>query len=248
MAVADYWNRNIHDMKVAGHAPGTKEFFDEIYDYHFRKLSYLPTRVRYSRFRDKKVLGVGCGIGIDLLRFAENYADVTGIDVAGKAIDLAKKNFSLHNKLGRFMVMDAENMDFKDSTFDAVFAHGVVQYTPDPKKLIDEVYRVLRPGGIAMISVYNKHSWLYALYKLTGTGLEHRNAPYFHVFTKRQMEKYCQNFSKVSITTRRFPEKTLLHKGLKAKLFNNIFIPLTRLLPRKLWQRYGWHLVVEAKR
>ena len=58
-----------------------------------------------------------------------------------------------------------------------VFAHGVVQYTANPQRLVDEVRRVLKPGGQAVFQVYNRISWLNALSKLMKVGLEHDDAP-----------------------------------------------------------------------
>ena len=75
---------------------GTKEFFDDLDDYRFDKLHYLPQLVDFSSFRGQRLLEVGCGIGTDLVRFASGGARVTGVDLAQTAIDLARKNFELN--------------------------------------------------------------------------------------------------------------------------------------------------------
>ncbi len=72
-------------------------------------------------------------------------------------------------------VADAENLPFESDSFDVVYSFGVLHHTPDTQKAIDEVYRVLKPGGKIIIMLYNRtslHVWLgaplYALARLSG--------------------------------------------------------------------------------
>ena len=71
---------------------------------------------------------------------------------------------------------DGEHLPFPTRSFDLVFAHGVVQYTAEPR-LVAECRRVLKPGGEAIFQVYNRISWLNALSKLMKVDLEHEDAP-----------------------------------------------------------------------
>jgi 2-polyprenyl-3-methyl-5-hydroxy-6-metoxy-1,4-benzoquinol methylase len=96
-AIQRYWNERIHDLEMTDAEVGTKEFFDDLDDYRFDKLHYLPRLVDFSSFRGQRLLEVGCGIGTDLVRFARGGARVTGIDLSQTAIDLARKNFALNN-------------------------------------------------------------------------------------------------------------------------------------------------------
>ena len=92
-AVRKFWNNHIHDWKVARSAAGTKEFFEEIEAYRFEKLNYLPRLVDFNGYSGKRVLDVGCGVGNDLSRFAKGGAQVVGVDLAERSIDLARRNF-----------------------------------------------------------------------------------------------------------------------------------------------------------
>src|SRR5687768_11778202 len=92
-SIRGYWNMRIHDLEIARHPVGTKKFFKELEAYRFDKLDYLPRVVDFTAYRGKKLLEVGCGVGLDLARFARGGADATGIDLASVSIDLAKKNF-----------------------------------------------------------------------------------------------------------------------------------------------------------
>jgi ubiquinone/menaquinone biosynthesis C-methylase UbiE len=145
--IAKYWNHHIHDLAIVKHPVGTKEFFTELDEYRFDKLRYLPQVVDFGAYRGKKILEIGCGVGIDLVRFAKAGAQVTGIDLSQTAIDLAGKNLCQNSLNGMLKVMDGENLAFPDASFDVVYAHGVLQYTSDPEKMVQEAFRVLNKGG-----------------------------------------------------------------------------------------------------
>jgi|EndMetStandDraft_3_1072993.scaffolds.fasta_scaffold55638_2 ubiquinone/menaquinone biosynthesis C-methylase UbiE len=250
-AIQRYWNEHIHDLKMTRHAVGTREFFDDLDDYRFDKLHYLPRLVDFKNgFKDRKVLEVGCGIGIDLLRFAQGGARVTGVDLAQTSIDLARKNFELHglatnNGDGRvhLEVANGEALPFPDNSFDVVYGHGVIQYTADARKLITEMRRVLKPGGQAIFMVYNRVSWLNAMSKVTRVDLEHEDAPVLNKYSIAEFRDLLRDFSKVEIVPERFPVASRLHRGVKAVLFNTIFVGAFNALPKSLVQRYGWHLM-----
>ncbi|HHM24034.1 MAG TPA: class I SAM-dependent methyltransferase, partial [Bacteroidetes bacterium] len=203
-----YWNEHIHDLAIAKHPVGTEGFFRDLAEYRFDKLRYLPRVVDFSAYRGKKLLEVGCGIGIDLLEFARGGARVVGIDLAETSIDLARKNFELAGQIGEFHVMDGENMSFEDNSFDVVYAHGVIQYTANPEKMIAEIHRVLKPGGEAIMMVYNRISWLNFLSKVMSVELEHEDAPVLRKFSIGEFREMLKPFSQVRIVPERFPVKT----------------------------------------
>ncbi len=62
---------------------------------------------------------------------------------------------------GTFQKENAERLSFPDESFDWVFSHGVLHHTPDTQAAIDEVYRVLKPDGRAIIMLYHKRSFNY---------------------------------------------------------------------------------------
>jgi ubiquinone/menaquinone biosynthesis C-methylase UbiE len=241
--VRTYWERHIHDLEITRHPVGSRGFFDDLDQYHFEKLHHLLTLVDFDGWAGRQVLEVGCGAGVDLARFAKGAADVTGVDLTESAITLAKANFSQQQLPGRFEVADGEHLPFEDATFDLVYAHGVVQYTPDPQKLVDECHRVLKPGGQAVFQVYNRVSWLNALSKLMKVGLEHDDAPVLLKFSASEFRHLLGKFSSVRLVPERFPVKSRLHGGWKGAIYNGAFVGTFNALPRALVRRFGWHLL-----
>jgi ubiquinone/menaquinone biosynthesis C-methylase UbiE len=248
LAIKAYWNEHIHDLEIATQPVGSTEFFSELEEYRFDKLRYLPKVVDFTNYRGKTILEVGCGVGIDLVRFARGGAIVTGIDLAEVSIELARKNF-IHNGLEvNLQVMDGEAMTFADNSFDVVYAHGVLQYTWDPRQMIKELHRVLKPRGESIVMVYNKYSWLNALSKLMRVELEHEDAPVLRKYSVREVKELLRPFSQIRIVVERFPVQSKLQIGLKAKLYNQVFVKAFNTLPRWLIRPTGWHLIAIANK
>ena len=111
--------------------------------------------VDFSAYASKLLLDVGCGVGNDLAKFAQGGARAVGIDLAPHSIELAKSNFSQRKLQGEFHVMNGEAMQFPAQTFDVVFCHTVLQFTPHPERMISEIWRVLKPGGTAIVMAIN---------------------------------------------------------------------------------------------
>lgn len=241
--IAQYWNERIHDLEVAKHPVGTKEFFDDLDEYRFDKLHYLPRVVDFNGYRNKTILEVGCGCGIDLARFSKGGALVRGIDLSQTAIDMGRDNFKFNDLTGEFIVMDGEKLEFPDDSFDVVYGHGVLQYTANPDQMAKEMYRVLKPGGKAIFMMYNRISWLNFLSKLMKVKLEHEDAPVLRKVSAAEFRKILSPFKDTKIIFERFPVKSRLHGGLKGFLYNSLFVGTFNLIPRPLVRWLGWHMM-----
>jgi SAM-dependent methyltransferase len=246
--VRAYWEHHIHDLEITRHPVGSRGFFDDLDQYHFEKLHHLLRLVDFNAYTGKAVLEVGCGAAIDLARFAKGGARATGIDLTASGIALARANFEQQGLAGDFHVANGEQMPFPDNSFDFVYAHGVVQYTAQPQKLVDDCRRVLKPGGTALFQVYNRVSWLNALSKLMKVGLEHDDAPVLLKYSIPEFKAMLAGFSDVRIVPERFPVKSRLHGGWKGMLFNGLFVGTFNTLPRAWVQRFGWHLLAFCRK
>jgi SAM-dependent methyltransferase len=246
--VREYWDRHIHDLEITRHPVGSRGFFDDLDQYHFEKLHHLLRLVDFDGYRGRSVLEVGCGAGVDLARFAKGGAEVTGVDLAPSAIELARANFSQQGLRGRFEVADGEHLPFPDNCFDLVYAHGVVQYTANPRQLVEECRRVVKPGGEAVFQVYNRVSWLNGLSKLMKVGLEHDDAPVLIKFSIGEFRRLVSGFTTVAIVPERFPVKSRLHAGWKGAVYNGLFVGTFNALPRPFVRRFGWHLLAFCRK
>jgi ubiquinone/menaquinone biosynthesis C-methylase UbiE len=245
-AVRRYWDAHIHDLEISTNAPGSQGFFADLDAYHFEKLHHLLRLVDFddvNRWRGRAVLDVGCGAGVEVVRFARAQALVTGTDVSGAAIGLTRQNASQQGQVVRLVVSDGESLPFADESFDFVYAHGVVQYAADDHRVVAECHRVLRKGGTAMFQVYNRISWLHLLSKVMKTPLEHEDAPVLRRYSMGEFRALLRPFADVRVVPERFPVKSRLHKGWKGMAYNAVFVGTFNALPRAWVRRFGWHLL-----
>lgn len=246
--VRDYWNTHIHDLDISTNAPGTPGFFADLDQYHFEKLHHLLELIHFDEWKGKDVLDVGCGAGVEVVRFAKAGARVTGVDIAESAITLARANATQQGVEARLEVADGEHLPFPDASFDLVFAHGVVQYTGNDTAMVAEIHRVLRPGGLAIFQAYNRNSWLNLLSKVMKTPLEHEDAPVLKRYSDTEFRRLVSRFTDVRMVFERFPVKSRLHKGWKGMAFNTLFVGTFNLIPRTLVRKYGWHMLAFCRK
>lgn len=134
---------------------GSAEWFREFdrVKANFGLLGVLETFAP-ATLRGKRVLDVGCGPGFWARHLIPMGADYEGIDVSPRSVELARRSLELSGQRGRIRTANAESLPFDAESFDAVISEGVIHHTPDTQACIDEIYRVLRPGGRAAVSVY----------------------------------------------------------------------------------------------
>lgn len=103
--------------------------------------------------KDKKVLDLGCGTGRGIKHLYDfKAAEVCGVDVSEKMIAIAQKKF----KTTKFVLADSENLPFEDESFDVVTALYLIVHIGDLRKTFDEAFRVLKKGGIFILSNINQ--------------------------------------------------------------------------------------------
>lgn len=241
--VRKYWNRHIHDLDISQHPPGTPGFFADLDQYHFEKLHHLLRLVDFDAWRGRAVLDVGCGAGVEVVRFARAGAATFGVDLSEQAVGLSRLNIGHQHLRAALSVADGEALPFPDNSFDYVFAHGVVQYAADDRRVVAECHRVLKPGGVVLFQVYNRISWLHLLSKVMKTPLEHEDAPVLKRYSIPEFRGLVDGFSTVEIVPERFPVHSRLHTGWKGMAFNTFFVGTFNALPRAWVRRYGWHLL-----
>jgi len=117
-----------------------------------------------SDISGKQVLEVGSGAGGHSALFARHGAKVTSVDLTLDRVKSTRLKFTLMGDAANECLAlqgDAENLAFADASFDIVYSNGVLHHTLDTQRAIDEVLRVLKPGGRAVVMLYCKSSWHY---------------------------------------------------------------------------------------
>lgn len=246
--VRQYWNEYVNDIEITDYPPGSNEFFEALEKYRYDKIDYLKDYVDFPRYKGKKVLEIGCGAGVDLMQFARAGARVSARDLTENAVELTKANLAREGYSGDIKQGNAEALDFPDDTFDVVYSHGVLHHTVDTEKSIAEVRRVLKPGGEAVIMLYNRNSWFAFVAWLSGTNVEHakKDAPIIRKYSISECRELFKDFQNVHIHVDRFPKRTVKFDNLFAKLNNYLLVPFFELLPDAIRRPLGWHIMIRA--
>src|SRR5438128_12677372 len=96
-----------------------------------------------------------------LEQISEHGAVLTDIELSAGNLALAQESFRLRGLTGPFVHHDAESLPFPDNSFDVVYSNGVIHHTPNTVRVVADIYRVLRPGGRAIIMIYAENSLYY---------------------------------------------------------------------------------------
>lgn len=139
----------------------TVENLKEFDKRYFQLYPYLKNYIFLEGIADKKVLEIGLGFGTLGQYLAESGADYYGLDIASNPVKMMRNRLiSFYKSVDdRIKEGSALSLPFPDETFDYVYSLGCFHHTGDIPKCINEIYRVLQPGGIAVIMMYNKYSF-----------------------------------------------------------------------------------------
>ena len=138
-----------------------------------------------------RLLNVGSSTGIIDNYLADYFQCVDGIDIDSNAIGYAKQSFRKNNL--RFAVGDAMSLEFSDATFDVVVCSQVYEHVPDATKMIGEIYRVLKPGGVCYFAAGNRLMWNEPHYGLPLLSVMPRALAHIYLRMARG-EKYYHEF------------------------------------------------------
>jgi ubiquinone/menaquinone biosynthesis C-methylase UbiE len=148
--------------------------------------------------KGRHMLEIGCGMGYDSLEFLKRGVQVTATDLTPNAVAITRRHFELEKVQAEDIRMaNALDLPFRENTFDAVWANGVLHATGDTGRAIQEANRVLKPGGRAIIShFYRKPSWMYLLHHLGRENIEHKeeDPPVNEFYTEQQILSFFQGF------------------------------------------------------
>jgi SAM-dependent methyltransferase len=245
---------------------GTREYFDEVEQRKYFVEPHIPAFADFNRWRGKRVLEIGCGIGTDTINFARAGATVTAVDLSEKSLEVARKRaevFGLSDQV-QFQAADAERLSdyVQPAVYDLVYAFGVIHHTPYPERVIAQVRDNFAATGTTLkLMVYNRRSWKVAnilvrdaklafwdLDKAIAKSSEAQTGcPVTYAYTRKSVKQLLgAGFDVESI----FVDHVFPYRVSKYVNYEYEKILPFRLMPklmfRQLEKRFGWHLCVTA--
>lgn len=177
----------------------------------------------------ESVLDVACGTGLISMSAAQAIlpdGKLTGVDISGNMIDISTRYaVSQHLKNTNFIRMDAENLDFKDATFDVVLCALGLMYFPDPERAVREICRVLRPGGRMVVAVWGERSscgWA-SIFPIVDAEVSSEVCPlFFRLGQKGALQRACEEAGLSNVQQHRISTK--LHYETADEACNAAFV------------------------
>lgn len=139
------------------------QYFAEVSRRRYQIEPHVPGIANFEAYCGKQVLEIGCGIGTDGAEFARAGADYSGLDLSEASLAIARERLLLAQLRVSLVAANGELLPFPANRFDHVYSFGVIHHSPDPARVVAELFRVLRPGGTFTVMLYNATSINYVV-------------------------------------------------------------------------------------
>ncbi len=161
--VRRYWDDRPCNIRHSPKPVGSREYFDEVEARKYFVEPHIPGFADFARWKGKRVLEVGCGIGTDSINFARAGAVLTAVDLSGESLRIAEQRATVMGVEDRieFVEANAEELTSAVPTaqYDLIYSFGVIHHTPRPERALAEMRTLAAPGGTLKVMVYHRHSW-----------------------------------------------------------------------------------------
>jgi glycosyltransferase involved in cell wall biosynthesis/ubiquinone/menaquinone biosynthesis C-methylase UbiE len=253
------WNNDPAGSHYVGYAAThTKEWFLEAERHRYGEYApWMPDVMEFDRHSGKTLLEIGGGMGTDLAQFASHGSHVTDADLSLGHLNLAKENFAHRGLHGEFLQEDAEALTFDDNTFDVVYSNGVLHHTPNTRRVVEEVFRVLKPGGRVIVMVYAEDSLHYWRNLVWNIGLREGHLRKYSMgeIMSRTVERSDNAAARPLVKVYTRAGLTTLFEGfvdieISQRQMEAAWVPrILFYVPRRYLDRImGWNLIIKARK
>lgn len=247
--VRDYWNRRPCNIRHGTAPVGSREYFDQVEARKYLVEPHIPGFSEFEKWRGKKVLEIGCGLGTAATSFARAGADYTAIELSDESLKLSRQRFEVFGLRGKFYSGNAEWLSsvVPVERYDLVYSFGVIHHSPHPEKIVSEVKAYLGPLSEFRLMLYAKNSWKNFMIE---SGLDQPEAqsgcPIAFTYTPEEVRSLLKDYEILELRQDHiFPfvvEKYVRHE--------NEMQPWFRAMPpemfRALEMRLGWHTLIRC--
>jgi SAM-dependent methyltransferase len=159
--VQAYWDRRPCNIRHSTKPIGSREYFDEVEARKYFVEPHIPAFADFERWRGKKVLEIGCGIGTDSINFARAGADLTVVDISEESLKLCRQRFDVYGLKATFHRGNAEELSsfVPVQKYDLVYSFGVIHHTPNPERVFEQLAQYCKPETELRVMLYTKWSW-----------------------------------------------------------------------------------------
>jgi 2-polyprenyl-3-methyl-5-hydroxy-6-metoxy-1,4-benzoquinol methylase len=265
--VQNYWDARPCNIRHSTEPVGTREYFDQVEARKYRVEPHIPAFAEFERWRGKRVLEIGCGIGTDTVNFARHGAQVASVDLSEKSVELARQRtvvYGFQDQV-RFYRGNAEELRsfVPVASYDLIYSFGVIHHTPHPDRVLEELRAYAHPGTTVKIMVYHRRSW-----KVLGILLGEGRGRFWRLRELVARNSEAQTGCPITYTYSRSEGRALLERhGFRVRdvrvdhifpyriadyvqyryVKEFYFRAMPPALFRALERRLGWHLCITAQ-
>jgi ubiquinone/menaquinone biosynthesis C-methylase UbiE len=134
---------------------------------HGRQGRWIPRLLEFAKHPGETLLGLGHGLGTDWLQYARHGAAVVVCSPSSEQLTLIRRNFELRGLSGRFLHTGFGSLPLENGSIDVACVSSLLHEVEQPEEVIDEIYRVLKPGGkvLAVTTArYDVDFWFHACF------------------------------------------------------------------------------------
>ena len=249
-AVKQYWNNRPCNIRHSKKPIGTKEYFDEVEARKYFVEPHIPGFAEFEKWRGKKVLEVGCGLGTDATNFARSGADYTGVDLSEESLALAKQRFKAYDLAGSFLACNGEQLasSLPKNNFDLVYSFGVIHHTPNQRAVVEQIREVIKADGEFRLMLYAKNSWKHAMIE---SGLDQPEAqsgcPIATTYSHEMVEALLKGLFKLENVRQAHIFPYIVEKYVNYDYeVQPWFKAMSGEMFEALERHFGWHMLITA--
>ena len=159
--VQDFWNNRPCNINHSSATFLSREYFDQVEAKKYYVEPHIKTFAEFEKWKGKKVLEIGCGLGTDSINFARHGADITVVDLSERSLNICKERFKVFGLNAKFYHCDLENLSLTVpiEDYDLVYSFGVIHHTPNQKKAFSEISKYIGKNTEFRFMVYSKISF-----------------------------------------------------------------------------------------
>ncbi len=161
--VRAFWDSRPCNIRHSAKPVGSREYFDEVEARKYFVEPHIVSFAEFPRWKDKRVLEIGCGIGTATISFARAGADVTAVDLSTESLELARKRAEVFGLSDRVHLNFANAETLSDyvapQPYDLIWSFGVLHHTPHPERALDQLKLYAAPGTTVKLMMYYSFSW-----------------------------------------------------------------------------------------